>query len=605
MSFLLATNLDMLVLPACKAWLNPLDLLPSSPDKPTSLPALVRRFLAPSTATTANANNANNAAVKNNANISTTATSLSDFGVLTDSLLGKGATSSVWLLAAHPSLDQKHSPSLQSLPFHPSLQQSQTSLQQSQTSLQQSQASLQQSLPSSPQQSDNPPPQQQDAASLQLAHESAQLSMKEPSSKASMKERPKMYAVKIFSPKQHQPGTSRTTAAEFYKKHVKRVEKEYEISLGLHHRNIVQTFALCTTTPAAARLPPTTPAPVLCLVMQHLPGGSLYDLIESRTLPRIETDCILAQLSAGVAHLHTHGLAHRDLKPENLVFSPHGTLKICDFGVAVAGADVQFARGVCGSEPYIAPELFAPAARYDARAADVWSVACIYFAMRYRSLPWRRPVRSDPHFNLFYEWRIFQGLSNQHQQDLSNEHQQQNLSNDHQQNLSNQHHQQDLSNQHQQNPSNQHQHQHQNPSNQKQQNHSNQQQQDHSNEHQQQNLSNQHHQKDLSNEHHQQNLSNQHHQQDHSNEHKQDISNQNQEKDHSTNNKNHEAKKTWDLIHRLGPDCAPLMDRMLTLDPAQRATIQHVLADPWVAGIKVCVDEPGLLHTHFRDGGKA
>ena len=70
--------------------------------------------------------------------------------------------------------------------------------------------------------------------------------------------------------------------------------------------------------------------------------------------------------------------------------------------------------GLCGSEPYIAPEqflgkrkmkhiimLFAPfdhsmaLAAYDARLVDIWAVGIVYYCLHFQELPWRVAQASD------------------------------------------------------------------------------------------------------------------------------------------------------------------------------------------------------------------
>jgi protein-serine/threonine kinase len=70
--------------------------------------------------------------------------------------------------------------------------------------------------------------------------------------------------------------------------------------------------------------------------------------------------------------------------------------------------------GLCGSEPYIAPEQFlgkrklkylvtlsvpfnhsvAPPA-YDARLVDIWAVGIVYYCLHFQELPWRVAQTSD------------------------------------------------------------------------------------------------------------------------------------------------------------------------------------------------------------------
>jgi protein-serine/threonine kinase len=93
------------------------------------------------------------------------------------------------------------------------------------------------------------------------------------------------------------------------------------------------------------------------------------------------------------------------------MFSDNGKLKICDFGVADVFVtnennkeNPRLCRGLCGSEPYIAPEQY-QCAQYRGTSADIWSCGIIYFTMKYRSLPWRKPVKSDQHFLAFWNYR--------------------------------------------------------------------------------------------------------------------------------------------------------------------------------------------------------
>jgi serine/threonine protein kinase len=70
-------------------------------------------------------------------------------------------------------------------------------------------------------------------------------------------------------------------------------------------------------------------------------------------------------------------------------------------GVSVAGLLSQL---LTSSEPYIAPEQYA-CEQYKGTSADIWSCGIIYFTMKYRSLPWRKPVKSDLHYLAFWNYR--------------------------------------------------------------------------------------------------------------------------------------------------------------------------------------------------------
>lgn len=144
----------------------------------------------------------------------------------------------------------------------------------------------------------------------------------------------------------------------------KKVKSEYTIAKSLHHPNIVESVRLCTH---AGRWN---------VVMEYCHHGELFSLIEKKYLESDDHLCLFKQLLRGVNYLHSHGVAHRDIKLENLLMNNKGHLKITDFGVSdvfcgehpglrEAGGECgknmkEFRRcapGICGSLPYIAPEV--------------------------------------------------------------------------------------------------------------------------------------------------------------------------------------------------------------------------------------------------------
>lgn len=57
--------------------------------------------------------------------------------------------------------------------------------------------------------------------------------------------------------------------------------------------------------------------------------------------------------------------------------------------------------GICGSDPYIAPEQYTRK-EYDARKTDLWSCGIIFICMTIRRFPWRLPrPEKDQSYNNF------------------------------------------------------------------------------------------------------------------------------------------------------------------------------------------------------------
>lgn len=113
------------------------------------------------------------------------------------------------------------------------------------------------------------------------------------------------------------------------------------------------------------------------------------------------------QLLDGLSYLHSLGVAHRDIKPENLLLDDMMVLKITDFGEADVFREAwqstnRLSNGLCGSTPYIAPEIFTHSRLgYNASQADVWSAGIVYFCMLMNGVPFFSAQPSDTNYRLY------------------------------------------------------------------------------------------------------------------------------------------------------------------------------------------------------------
>ncbi|PWN50616.1 Pkinase-domain-containing protein [Violaceomyces palustris] len=197
----------------------------------------------------------------------------------------------------------------------------------------------------------------------------------------------KLYAVKEFRKRRKN---------ETEKEYVKKLTSEFCISSTLHHINIVETVDLVQDENHH-----------WCEVMEYCPGGDLYAAIKRGGMTQAEVECCFKQIMNGIAYLHSMGVAHRDIKPENLLLDGSGHIKITDFGVSDVfrmcwEKSTHYSKGLCGSEPYIAPEQFEKK-EYDARLVDVWAAAVVFYCMQFQELPWRVAKMSDPTFKEFVQ----------------------------------------------------------------------------------------------------------------------------------------------------------------------------------------------------------
>jgi hypothetical protein len=128
----------------------------------------------------------------------------------------------------------------------------------------------------------------------------------------------------------------------------------------------------------------------LCLlVMEYLPGGSVADRFARDGFDAGSAMAVALACAAGLEAAHRRGILHRDVKPANLMFGPHGTVKLSDFGIAkIVGGDetmVTKAGEVIGTPSYMAPEQ----ARGQplSPATDVYALATMLYQLLSGVLP--------------------------------------------------------------------------------------------------------------------------------------------------------------------------------------------------------------------------
>ncbi|KAF2275129.1 Pkinase-domain-containing protein [Westerdykella ornata] len=187
------------------------------------------------------------------------------------------------------------------------------------------------------------------------------------------------------------------------------VQLEREITLHKHlgrHPNIILCFAAGSD------------AAWTWLALELADGGDLFDKIE----PDVGVGEDIAhfyfwQLINAVGFMHSKGIAHRDIKPENVLLSGEGNLKVADFGLATLfekDGQKRLCHSVCGSPPYIAPEvvkgrrskrpdLLDPGEGYAANICDIWSCGVVLFVLLVGNTPWDEPTMRSEEFKEFVE----------------------------------------------------------------------------------------------------------------------------------------------------------------------------------------------------------
>ena len=72
----------------------------------------------------------------------------------------------------------------------------------------------------------------------------------------------------------------------------------------------------------------------LFLVMEYVPGDTLDHRLQSGRLPAAEALRLGGEIAEALEEAHARRFLHRDLKPANIMVTPHGHVKVMDFGLA-------------------------------------------------------------------------------------------------------------------------------------------------------------------------------------------------------------------------------------------------------------------------------
>ena len=127
------------------------------------------------------------------------------------------------------------------------------------------------------------------------------------------------------------------------------------------------------------------------IVMQELPGGSVWDRFTSDGLTPPTACAVVMACCAALQHAHDHGVLHLDVKPDNLMFDAESAVKVTDFGISrviTGGRTMGTIDGqVLGTPAYMSPEQ----ARGEelTAASDVYAAGVMLYELLSGQLPWQ------------------------------------------------------------------------------------------------------------------------------------------------------------------------------------------------------------------------
>lgn len=116
------------------------------------------------------------------------------------------------------------------------------------------------------------------------------------------------------------------------------------------------------------------------LIMEYCPGGSLADLVASRSAFALG-ECVtaLAPIAQTLSVMHSQGQRHGDLSPANILLTAKGMPKIIDFQETASSSQALTGSGTPG---FVAPEMQAGLLEGQTGEQDVYSLgACLWFLL--------------------------------------------------------------------------------------------------------------------------------------------------------------------------------------------------------------------------------
>ncbi len=119
------------------------------------------------------------------------------------------------------------------------------------------------------------------------------------------------------------------------------------------------------------------------IVMEHVEGTLLKDLVAQGPLPAEQAAQIVEGILTALEYSHRAGVVHRDIKPGNVMVTSTGQVKVMDFGIARAISDssatIAQTSAILGTAQYFSPEQ-ARGETVDART-DLYSTGVVLYEL--------------------------------------------------------------------------------------------------------------------------------------------------------------------------------------------------------------------------------
>lgn len=157
---------------------------------------------------------------------------------------------------------------------------------------------------------------------------------------------------------------------------IERFDREAQAATSLLHPNIVNIYDVGEEDK------------MMFIVMELVEGMTLKEYIQKKgPLEVEETVKIMIELASAINHAHDNDLIHRDIKPQNVLLDENGTVKVTDFGIAIALSATALTQtnSILGSVHYLSPEQARGGVA--TKKSDIYSLGIVFYELLTGKLP--------------------------------------------------------------------------------------------------------------------------------------------------------------------------------------------------------------------------
>ena len=157
---------------------------------------------------------------------------------------------------------------------------------------------------------------------------------------------------------------------------ITRFHREAQSATSLSHENIVNIYDVGEEDD------------IYYMVMEYVEGLTLKEYIQRYGPITIEDSIeIMSQITSAIEHAHVNHIVHRDIKPQNILIDKNRTVKVTDFGIALAltATSLTQTNSVLGSVHYLSPEQARGGMAN--RKSDIYSLGIVFYEMLTGKIP--------------------------------------------------------------------------------------------------------------------------------------------------------------------------------------------------------------------------